>query len=71
MPSSDLHTNPEHWSASGGIYFCRQDARFLVPKRNPWLGWTINFAHPLADLTLVALVVAPVLLVALTQRPLK
>ena len=29
----------------GFIYFCRADPRIFVPKR---LGWTLNFARPLA-----------------------
>ncbi|MFZ4595947.1 MAG: DUF5808 domain-containing protein [Verrucomicrobiaceae bacterium] len=32
----------------GFIYFCRADQRILVPKRLWGLGWTLNFARPLA-----------------------
>ena len=32
--------NPDNWSS---IYFSKKDSRTLVPKRNPKLGWTINF----------------------------
>jgi len=32
----------------GFIYFCRADPRIFVPKRLRGLGWTLNFARPLA-----------------------
>lgn len=32
----------------GFIYFCREDQRIFVPKRIRGLGWTLNFARPLA-----------------------
>ena len=32
----------------GFIYFCREDQRIFVPKRIRGLGWTVNFARPLA-----------------------
>jgi hypothetical protein len=40
-------SDPGNWKL-GFIYFCPQDPRILVPKRVHWLGWTINFARPLA-----------------------
>jgi uncharacterized membrane protein len=30
----------------GIFYFNRKDKRTIVPKRNRFLGWTINFARP-------------------------
>ena len=35
---------PENWSRFG-IYRSARDMRLWVPKRNPRLGWTLNFAH--------------------------
>jgi hypothetical protein len=32
----------------GFIYFCRADQRIFVPKRFRGLGWTLNFARPMA-----------------------
>jgi hypothetical protein len=32
----------------GFIYYCRADQRIVVPKRIRGLGWTLNFARPLA-----------------------
>lgn len=41
------HKKPENW-IWGVIYFNKKDHRFLVAKRNPILGWTFNFAHPIS-----------------------
>lgn len=43
---------PENW-IWGVIYFNKRDHRFLVAKRNPMMGWTFNFAHPIAFVILV------------------
>ena len=42
-----FHSDPAHWKL-GVFYFCRADPRILVPKRIPGLGWTLNFARPMA-----------------------
>jgi uncharacterized membrane protein len=37
--------NPENWSAGSNVlcvYFSRKDTRVWVPKRRPWMGWTLN-----------------------------
>ena len=46
------HENPENriW---GVIYFNKRDYRFLVAKRNPMMGWTFNFAHPITFIVLI------------------
>lgn len=54
-----LWARPENWSI---VYRCEEDPRVIVPRRRPWMGWTINFAHPRAWLVLlssVAIVVGP------------
>lgn len=43
---------PENW-IWGVIYFNKSDYRFLVAKRNPMLGWTFNFAHPITFIVLI------------------
>ena len=40
----------------GVIYFCRQDPRIVVPKRSRAMGWTMNFARPMA-LPVLALII--------------
>ena len=42
-----FYFDSNHWKL-GFIYFCREDERMLVPKRIGGLGWTLNFARPLA-----------------------
>ena len=43
-----------HWVF---FYFCRDDPRIVVPRRVSGLGWTLNFARPLALPFLAALIV--------------
>ncbi len=58
----DRHwADPKNWDV---VYRCANDPRIIVPRRRRWMGWTINFAHPLAWpalLLCVAIVVGPVL----------
>ena len=37
-----MSKNPDNWK--GIFYYNRQDPRLVVPKFNPYLGWTFNFA---------------------------
>jgi len=49
-----LWKSPQNWK--WGVYFCKEDPRVIVPKRQKWMGWTINFARPSAWPTLFALI---------------
>ena len=49
----ELWASPNNWSL---VYRCAKDPRVIVPRRRPWMGWTINFAHPLAWLVLIVMV---------------
>ncbi len=42
-----LHCDPKNWRLFF-FYFCRNDPRLIVPKRIGGMGWTFNFARPLA-----------------------
>ena len=53
-----LWADPANWTAL--VYRCPEDPRVFVPKRRPWLGWTINFGHPFGWLALAACIVAAV-----------
>ena len=63
--------NAENWSGPRWIalYFSRRDPRLWVPKRVPWMGWTLNFGHPTAVWWLIGVLLfvalAPVLTVGL------
>jgi hypothetical protein len=37
--------DPKNWKYLGAGYFCPDDPRVVVPKRNMF-GWTVNFGHP-------------------------
>jgi Family of unknown function (DUF5808) len=49
----EIWANPNNWSL---VYRCVKDPRVIVPRRRPWMGWTINFAHPLAWVVLIVMV---------------
>jgi len=40
----------------GIIYFNRKDSRIIVPKLNPQMGWTLNFANPYTYLSLATII---------------
>lgn len=39
-----MSKNPSNWK--GPFYFNNKDPRLVVPKLNPYLGVTLNFASP-------------------------
>lgn len=64
MESQDLINQrewdrPENWRGFLGSYRSGRDIRIWVPKRNPRLGWTLNFAHRGAYWTLAGLLTVP------------
>jgi hypothetical protein len=69
-----LWRDPVNWKR-GLIYSCKDDPRIVVPKKQKWRGWTINFAHRRATPTLTLMILAaglPVFLLAifgLTRTP--
>lgn len=45
-PNQSEWERPENWRGGlMGIYVAPRDPRIWVPKRNPWMGFTLNFAH--------------------------
>ena len=50
-----MNKNPNNWK--GIFYFNRKDYRLIVPKNNPYLGWTLNFASPYTYLFLAAIII--------------
>jgi uncharacterized membrane protein len=51
----------------GIFYFNRLDSRTIVPKRNKYFGWTLNFARPQSYLFLLFLVAIAVLMTFLPR----
>lgn len=51
---NQMSKNPNNWR--GPFYFNRKDPRLIVPKLNPSMGWTFNFASPYTYLLIIAVV---------------
>jgi uncharacterized membrane protein len=50
--------DPRNWHGGWlGLYRSARDTRTFVPKRQPWMGVTVNFARP-AGLMVVLLILA-------------
>jgi uncharacterized membrane protein len=56
------HNDSSKWKL-GFFYFNREDPRLLPPKRNPMMGWTVNFANPKSWLLLFI----PILIVVVVK----
>lgn len=41
----------------GFLYWNKYDKRIIVPKRTPFLGWTINFGNPYSYVFLILFIV--------------
>jgi uncharacterized membrane protein len=50
-----MHKNPANWR--GMFYVNRKDPRLIVPKFDPAMGWTFNFASPYSYITLIIFIV--------------
>ena len=48
------YLDPKYWKW-GIFYFNKDDKRIFPPKRNKYMGWTVNFANPISILALIAL----------------
>lgn len=56
--------DPQNWSV--GFYFSKQDSRTWVPKRPPWMGWTLNLATKAGALWMIGFLVGIPLLVVIS-----
>jgi uncharacterized membrane protein len=57
--------NPANWHGRLCIYSSKADDRVWVPKRNPAMGLTLNFAHRAAWWSLLGLSIIPLAFVLL------
>jgi len=48
-----MSKNPANWR--GIFYYNRKDPRIRVPKLEPRLGWTLNFANPYSYVIIITL----------------
>ena len=56
--------NPNNWKW-GLFYYNKLDTRLLPPKKNPHLGYTINFANRKSILLFVLLISIPLAIIAI------
>ena len=65
--------DPDNWSDRiVGLYFSKRNTRTWVPKRIPWMGFTLNLAKPagawwLIGILLGVCLIPTLLLVAMTS----
>ena len=57
--------DPNNWRAWLGTYSSKADDRIWVPKRNPNMGVTLNFAHRGAWWSLLGLSIVPLAFILL------
>lgn len=57
----DMRHNPDYYFL-GIFYFNRHDPRAFVPKRNRYLGWTLNFYRPETYIVLLTIILAAIFL---------
>jgi len=48
--------NEDNWKF-GIFYYNKDDKRLFPPKRNKFLGWTVNFANPYSILAMILVVI--------------
>jgi uncharacterized membrane protein len=59
-------SRPENWRGGWlGVYVAPRDSRIWVPKRAPWIGWTLNFAHRRSWVWLIGLIGLPAVIAML------
>ncbi len=58
--------NPNNWTLPVGIYFSKHDSRWLVPKKNPLLGWTFNMGTQTGSWCFIGAFLIPIIILAAT-----
>lgn len=61
------HKDPNNWKCCC-LYYNKEDQRLLPPKRQEWMGLTINFANPKSVLVLVFMLLFFLLIVLLATK---
>jgi hypothetical protein len=62
--------DPNNWKW-GFFYYNKEDKRIMPPKKNPAMGWTINFANKRSVMTFLLFTLLPtaiILLLTLINR---
>jgi uncharacterized membrane protein len=61
------HSDPSNWKW-GVFYYNKQDPRIFPPKRNPSLGWTVNFGNTKSIFVFVLLTIGLIVVSSLLSR---
>ena len=61
LQDDEMHNDPKNY-IGGLLYFNHHDKRVILPKRNRYLGWTFNFAHPYTYLIFTIILIVLVIL---------
>lgn len=56
-----MENDPDNYKW-GIFYFNPDDSRILLPKRNKWMGWTLNFANLWAYVIILSIIVIAILI---------
>jgi uncharacterized membrane protein len=51
-----MNIDDSNWKY-GLFYFNTNDTRVWLPKRNPWMGFTLNWAKPMAYVYLIIILI--------------
>lgn len=65
--NNDWNSNDEYW-IWGIFYYNKEDKRLFPPKRNPWMGFTTNFANPKSILALLAFMAFFLFVIGMIER---
>jgi uncharacterized membrane protein len=55
----EMGKDPGNWK--GPVYFNRKDPRLIVPKFDPAMGWTFNFASPYSTISIAIVLIIVIL----------
>jgi uncharacterized membrane protein len=66
-PYNDWQDNNDYW-IWGIFYYNKEDKRLFPPKRNPWMGFTTNFANPKSVLALVLFLAFFLFIIAMIDK---
>jgi len=58
LARNEVSRDPAHWRW-GVFYYNPADRRIFPPKKNPAMGWTVNFANRRSVLALMGLMLIP------------
>jgi uncharacterized membrane protein len=56
--------DPNNWKW-GFFYYNKEDKRIMPPKKNPAMGWTINFANKRSVITFLLFTLLPTAIILL------